>query len=228
MNELSQQLPDFEESIAGIKRLSNEHFAGTLPQEIVDAAKDNRVAFVYQRGVGYLAGEQIDSGSRYLETSDFSGMRPGLGSCVAVVLRSPESNDTLLAHVDSLTDLGSLMAMVEEKFQNKQLDLCLAGGRTGSSELTVKHLVDLLRQRGNYTQVKYDLFGEQQRQVVVDGATGMVYVLYSEAKTNLKSWDFYPPDETKWRQGQLNSAEPKLFIDFNRSMGEDKGNAKNS
>ena len=125
----------------------------------------------------------------------------------------------MLVHVDSLTDLYSLMDIVKQKFQYCQLDLCLAGGRTGSSELTVKNLVELLRQRGNFTQVKYDLFGEQQRQIVVDGATGTVYVLYSEAKTNLKSWDFYPPDEIKWRQGQLNSNEPNLFRDFESHTG---------
>ncbi len=219
MKDIGELVPGLQEKPEnGVLRITTGGFKGSLDPEIVSAANEGRVGFVYQRGMGFLDGNQVNDGLRYLETSDFSGTLPGFGPCVSLVAWSPETNNTFMVHIDSLTNLEEVRRMLDELL-DESAEISLVGGRTNTSELTVERIVEHLKGR-QFSKLRYDLFGAQLRQVVVDGATGEVFVLYSEAKTNLKKWDFYPPEEIQTRAGIISHQQESLAVDVTASKQE--------
>jgi len=213
MNGESELIPELQTQLeTGVKRITTGGFKGELSPEILDMASEGRVGFVFQQGVGVLNGTQVDTGMRYLETSDFGGSQPGFGPCVALAIWSPETKNTLLAHVDTRTDLEKLRELFG-LFSDTPIEISLIGGRTKQSEPRILQILQYLPKQ--YSKVRYDLFGEQLRQVVVDGQSGDVFVTYSEGRINLRPWDFDYPEHIKERVGSMSGNDDDLLIDVN-------------
>lgn len=204
-----------------IKRQTLGNFLTETTQNLEEGIRDRTIAFVYQKGIGFIDGDNAKT--CFLETSDFGGEKPFFGSCVAVISWGPSAKLTCILHVDTLTDITKAKQLMEERFSGeRQLELSIVGGQDGASEGILQRINENFCTNRKWHLKRLDILGPKNsmtRQVVIDGQTGAVYDLQGDARKNMKPWGIKLPKEIKTRQAKTGLIERTVFVDVDIKPG---------
>jgi len=211
INELSQveQAPSFE-----IRRQERGEFTTQVDADLEIAAKEGRVKFVFQKGIGFVDGK--DPQTRYIETSNFGGKKPFFGSCICVVVHSPETRITGVLHADAITDIDEAMDLMRQRVSADTIEVSIIGGQDDASEGILRKIREQVDKTSGWQVINLDILGPKNsitRQVVIDALNGKIYNLQGESATNLKPWGIELPEDIKTRSDMTGVIDRKLIID---------------
>lgn len=197
-----------------IQEQSFGEFEKTVDEDLAAAINRRKVQFVYQRGIGFVNGDNPET--RCMETSDFGSEKPMFGSCVSIAAWSPETRIGCLLHADKQTDLAKAKQLMQEKFGDNNVILSVIGGQTDNSEGLLKQVNATFSDLKHWKLSRLDILGPKfvrTRQLVLDAKTGKIYNLQGDSRMNMKQWSHELPADVKKRAAQAALIDTCLIVD---------------